>query len=343
MNKNLSEITPVLSQYHIKPNHIEQYGKVLKIYSHTGSFALKKIDAQHGMDFIRHVLTLYQRGYNRIVPIYPTMDHRFAVLEGNSIYYLMPWLDNLEKEGRFDKHQELFRELARLHFISVQEMEVDQDVRKGFYEKTIEQWEKEQVFMEEYIEKCEHEWYMSPFQLLFCTFYQDTTQALKYAREKLEQWDEEAKKLKKVRTVMIHGKVSLEHFLYDQRGYGYFTNFEDARQASPIHDLLPFLSRALNTYPRRSEDCLGWLETYFKYFPLKDDEMTLFKSYLAHPGAICRLVEEYFLNRNERKNELKYVRKLQHQYWQLKNTEYIIMKLEEKERNTKNSVVEELD
>ena len=55
-------------------------------------------------------------------------------------------------------------------------------------------------------------------------------------------------------------------------------------KSSPLHDLLPFLVKSLRGFPKRSEELVEWIYTYFKYFPLKEHEMHLFLSYLAHPG-----------------------------------------------------------
>ena len=88
----------VLRQYALQVEYIQDFGRVKKVYSDRGTFALKSISPHVGIDFIRNVQTLYQRGYNRIVPIYQTMDGRYAVLYHNKLYYLMPWLDNGDKQ-----------------------------------------------------------------------------------------------------------------------------------------------------------------------------------------------------------------------------------------------------
>ncbi|RYI31629.1 spore coat protein YsxE [Bacillus infantis] len=330
-SNRLAAVSPILKHYAVQPHFVEEYGRTRKIYSDKGVFALKKLKARHGTDFIRQVQSLYQRGYNRIVPIYPAADGRYAVLHDSELYYLMPWLANEEKENRFERHQQMFRELARLHTLSLKEVNVTSEERQEHYEKTMLAWEKETEFCEGFIEECERKQYMAPFELLFCLYYHDITQALKFSKGKLKDWHEKTKDDEKARTVIIHGKISTEHFLYDERGYGYFSNFEKSRQASPLHDLLPFLSRSLRSYPKRSDETVEWLYTYFKYMPFKQDEMLLFQSYLAHPGPVLREAETYHKNRGTA-NERKLVQQFQRQFWLLKNTEYIVMRIDEIER-----------
>lgn len=333
MSNPLKQIAPILTHYGVTPHFVESFGKVQRVYADKGVFALKKISPTHGSDFIRHIQYLYQKGYNRIVPIYPTLDGRYAIIYQNHLYYLMPWLSNEVKENRNERHQQMFRELARLHTLSVREVTINKEEKQEHYENTIHEWEKEEELLMGFLEQCESKWYMSPFELLFCLYYNDMNQALRFSTNKFKDWYEKTKDDEKARVVLSHGKLSTEHFIFDDRGYGYFTNFENSRQGSPMHDLLPFISRILKTYPKKCEECVDWLYTYFKYFPLREEELNLLLSYFAHPGYLLQAVEDY--NKSPNKHERKHVQKLQRHYWQLKNTEYIVMRIDEIERQKK--------
>lgn len=326
-------IDTILKHFAIKPHHYEKFGRVHKIHSDKGIFALKKISPYQGTEFIRHLQFLFQRGYNRIVPVYPTMDGRSAVLHNNSLYYLMPWLSNEIKEDRNSRHQQMFRELARLHTLSVQEVSINKEDKVRHYEKTIHEWERDEEFLEGYLDQCEGKVYMSPFELLFCLCYNHIKQAQSYSKDKFKKWYEKTEDEKKSRAVIAHGKLSVEHFICDEKGYGYFINFENSTQGSPLMDLLPFLSRSIKTFPKKCDECIDWIYIYLKYFPLREEEMLLFQSYFSHPSSIIRTVEAYYKAKGA--NEREFVQNLQRKYWLLKNTEYIIMRMEEMERQKK--------
>lgn len=332
-NQN-AEIEVVLQQYALEVRYIEDFGRIKKIYSDRGVFALKTISPHIGIDFIRNVQILYQRGYNRIVPVYQTMDGRYAVLLNNKLYYLMPWIENGDRSERDERQKQMFRELARMHTLSVKEIEVDKEERKSHYERTLHSWETEQQFLDEWIVSCERKWYMSPMEMIYCTYYSDFSQALKYSIKKFKEWFEQTKEEEKIRTVVTHGKVSLKHFLSDYRGYGYFINFESSRVAPPHFDLLPFIVKSTKTYPIQCDDCVNCLYHYLRYFPLKKDEMLLLQSYLAYPGYALDSVKKYVEQRGN-KTELDSVKDLQRQYWLLKNVEYIVMKVEDIENQKK--------
>ncbi|RID82127.1 spore coat protein YsxE [Peribacillus asahii] len=335
-----AETIAVLQQYALHIQYIEDFGRVKKIYSDRGVFALKSISPHVGIDFIRNVQTLYQRGYNRIVPIYQSKDGRYAVLHHNKLYYLMPWLESLESGERDVRHKQMFRELARMHSLSIKEIEVDKEDREAHYERTLQAWEAQQEFLDEWIVSCEKKWYMSPTEMMFCVYYNDISQALKYSIRKFKEWFEQTKEEEKVRTVVTHGKVSLKHFVSDNRGYGYFINFENSRVAPPHFDILPFLVRSMKTFPIQCNDCVDWLYNYIRYFPLKEDEMLLMQSYLAYPGSALDAVKNY-VERKGNKTELDSVKELQRQYWFLKNVEYVVMKIEEIENQKKAAAKEE--
>ncbi len=327
-SNRLEAVEPILKNYLVEPYFVENFGSVQKVYSNKGTFALKKMSPATGTDFIHHVHHLYQKGFNRIVPIYPTMDGRYAVLHENNLYYLMPWMPNDQKEDRQHKNHQLFRELARLHTLSAKEITVNKEERAEHYEKTIAQLEKHQEFLDGFIDECEKKTYMSPFELLYCLYYNEISQALRFSKTKFEEWYESTKDNDKARMVITHGKLSSEHFLFDDRGYGFFINFENARYGSPIHDLLPYLSRALNSSPKRNDDAIDWIYHYYKYFPFKADEKLLFYSYLAYPIPIIQVADKFY-RRQRPKNEMKFVRKLQYSYWHLKNSEYVVMRMTE--------------
>jgi spore coat protein YsxE len=326
----LKTVATLLKSYGLKPTFIESFGKIEKVYTNQGVYALKKINPHQGIDFIRYVQNLYQYGYNRIVPIYPTIDGRYGVLFEDELYYLMPWLANEEK-GDYAK---LFRELARLHTISAREIKVNTEERKSHYEKSIEELEREEEFLEGFIKECEKKIYMSPFELQFCTHYHTISHALSFSKRKLKEWYEETKENEKARIVIVHGNVTDDHFLYDQKGYGYFINFEKSTIGSPIHDLLPFMVRVLRGYPKQAEDLIEWLYTYFKFFPLKEEEMLLFQSYLSQPSFMIQRTEGLF-REGKNRNERKAVKKLQREYWLLKNIEYVVSRIDEIERQKK--------
>ncbi len=323
-----SVVRQYLENYQLRLEFYEEFGKVIKVYTNNGIFGVKSIPARKGVDFVKQIQALYQRGYNRIVPVFPAMDQRYGVIVGDQMWYLTPWLPDEVKGESEQRNKQMFRELARLHTLSVKDKEISSEEREDHYESTKSRWERQKSFLEEFVRMADNKWYMSPFELQYTAYHHDILQAMNYSVQKLNDWYEETKDDKKMRTVITHGKVSINHFLYSENGYGHFINMEEAGEAAPHFDLLPFVIGQLKTYPKQADDILELLSTYQQYFPWREGELVLFNSYLASPENCVRVVEEFFHKKSDL-TESALCRKLQTQYWLLKNAEYMIMKIEQ--------------
>ncbi|WP_191991712.1 spore coat protein YsxE [Bacillus aerolatus] len=317
----------IWKSYGLKPKHVETMGRVQKISTDAGQFALKRIPAARGMDFLFNMQKLYQAGYHRFVPVYPALDGRYGILEGSYIYYLMPWIESGRQEAQ-EAERKMLREAARLHLVSSADVRVSKAGREEQYERTSAVWERQEEQLEQFLLLAEKETYMSSFQLLFCLYYTEIRQAFFYAKEKLSEWKQATEEEEKARTVHVHGKLEPSHFLMDAGGGGYFINLEQSRRATPIHDLIPYFARTLDAFPEGSTSTRELFEYYTSFFPMKKGEKLLFQSYLAYPGAIYETIAAYFLSR-QKQNEFQYSRQLQKNYWQMKNIEYFITSLKE--------------
>jgi spore coat protein YsxE len=332
-DRMMADYGPILNEYGLKLQHAEPIGKVMKLFTDKGTFALKVLSESkfaHLMSFYQH---LTQKGYFRMIPMMRTLNGNGYVYKNGNIYYLMPWFQQMSSD-RNEHYIRLFKELARLHLYSVFERPIQNENIRKYYESLLKQWEAREKFFEEYIETCERKWYMSPLELQYCTYFNEIMQAMRFSKSKLDEWYETVKNKKKERFVFIHGNVSSQHFVYDEEGRGSFISLEKSRAASPIVDLLTFFYRQLKTYPYDCSECVDWFTTYNRHFPLKEEEKLLLICFLSQPEPIFRIIKDYSgQKRND--SERNYVRKLQKAYWLNKNIEFFIMRLMENEDKQK--------
>jgi spore coat protein YsxE len=313
----------VLQQYRLHADYIEDYGKVKKIYTKTGTFALKEIANSKELQSIH---TAYQIFNEKAIPLYRAHNGTPFVLYGERYYYLMPWFSNETGEERNERYFRFFRDLAQMHRKSLKEFEVKEEEAARYYEMIKKQWEAKREFLQSYVETCEDEWYMSPFQLQFCTYFHETMQAYWFAQTQLEKWYEKIKETKKWRIAVVHGNASLSHYLYDEKGNGYFLSFERARMDAPLSDVLQFFQKYLRTYPVMCDECVNWFFEYERIFTVRDEEMALFLSHLAQPEMIYQIVWQY-VNKSREMSEQQQISRLQKAYWTMKNLEYVIMRM----------------
>ena len=327
MNKHLNErYGPIIENYRLKPEYIKEFGNVAKIYTKDHVFALKTIRNDQSQEFLNTIFSLYNLGYRKMVPIYQTFDGNYLVRNQDNYYYLMPWLEDGGNEERTDHYKLMFKELANLHLFSSKDASIDKSELEQFYQSLTKKWDKRKIFLEQYIQRCEASWFMSPFELHFCTFYHETIQAIEFGKTKLDEWYEKVKEKETSRTVVTHGKVSIRHFMFDKSGSGSFISFENSKVAFPIYDLVSFYYRTLRTYPKQCDECIEWLETYQEVYPLSEEEQLLFLSLLSFPEPIYRSVKKH-INKTSQKNVRNDVKNLQKSYWLIKNVEYFVMRI----------------
>jgi spore coat protein YsxE len=327
----------LLKEYGIEVDYIEDLGSIKKIHSNHGMLALKKtkLPASHLLQYENNLKFLQYKGYGFAVPIYRTSAGAYFVFDQEqSAYYLMPWLVANDEEERNDHAFKLFKQLGELHSRTVKEEKMTSDNVEILLGELTAKWKSRKEELKLFVESCEDKIYMSPFELYYCTYFQEMMRASDFALRKLDEWNELITEKKKYRTVFTHGKPSFQHFLYNIEGQGMFINFENARHLPPIYDLLYFFYRSCKTYPIQTDDRFQWFQTYRKHFPLTEDELTLFIAQLSYPEKMYNVITTYRTNQQS-KSEIKHVQSLQRAYWQMKNIEFFlthIVMFEEKKK-----------
>ena len=325
------DIDVILKQYNLKSNHVETIGKVKKVSTSKGTYALKAIPENSDLKFVNTIESLYRKGYTSFVPIYKTVTGKYFVQNKHHFHYLMPWIAGDQDRQRDDRHEQLFSELARLQMATVNDHNIDDKELEQHYKELKSRWDERRKNLEAYIDNCERQIYMSPFELQFATYYHETMQACHFARSRLDEWYELVKEKKKFRAALTLGKVSTTHFLYDQKDKSYFSSYERAKMGPPFNDLVGFYYKSLRSYPVTSDESYQWFTTYTNRFPLEDEEIQLFLSYLAYPEPIYRCVENYVKNRKG-KSEFTHVKQLQRAYWLNKNIEFLASRIHREEQ-----------
>ena len=320
----LEQYETILLKYRLRADYIEDYGKVKKVFTPSGVFALKQFPNFNRWHSLANVHRLLQ---GKAIPIYPTSDGRYFIAAGDDVYYLMPWIFEQE-EQRSEKHLKMFRDLAHIHQSTIKEIEVKEEDITNFYNTVKKQREKRRDFLQSYVEACEDEWYMSPFQLQFCTFFHETMRAYWFSITQLENWYEKIKEVKKCRVAVVHGRPSLSHYVHDKQGNGYFLSFERSHVAPPLSDIICFFRQYLHSLPIRCDECISWIVEYDNVFSSREEEKNLFLSYFSEPLMIYRLVANYAKTKGKRV-EREHVARLQRAYWEMKNIEYVIGRLGE--------------
>ncbi|HET7658581.1 MAG TPA: hypothetical protein VFK37_09830 [Bacillales bacterium] len=298
----------ILYEYGVNPSRVEDYGKVKKIYSNRGIYALKEtqLSAEERSRFIHLLKRLQHLGFDRYAAPYLTRNgDSIAIYEGKT-YYLMPWLTEAEP-GILSKEERLIEVGAVLHSLTEKELTYSGENIEASFEGLDKRLAAHVLEIEQFAKKAEEQIYFSPFELAFLSHFSTAMKAAEFSRHHLNSWLRHIKDQERFRVVLCHGKLTTNHLIN-----GDLLNFEHAVLDSPVRDLATLFRTSLMKFPHDTMDePFDWLRTYEERFPLRKEEKILLGAYLTFPETVCMAVREYE-SRAKTEGELVQVEKLEY-------------------------------
>ncbi|MDF2945526.1 MAG: ysxE [Bacillales bacterium] len=330
--EDLEVVKKVLSLYHIQARYIEKIGKVYKVFTPYGNYALKKYNqnSRNPNDLIQTVSHLYVKGFQSIAPIFRAFRGEFLVDDESGTYYLMPWYEEGHNIDAPNRYEQMFRQLAQLHNKTVENKSVNETEVDSYLAPFRKNLEVIDETLSEFLNHCESKIYMSPSQLQFCSIYNKTKQAVDFSNDRIDKWESWMKDAEESRVVLNHGDLSLKHYVVDRVGHGYFINFEKSTIASPVNDLVYVTRQVVNDLPIYNDTKWTWLNNYFSNFKWSKGERHLYLANISTPFLLYNYTQDL---RSRSNTELESIKTLQNIYWQMVNSEYIVSKILEIERN----------
>ena len=89
-----------------------------------------------------------------------------------------------------------FRHLERCIKTVKEETYTEEDLEKH-YTSISDRWENDGEMLEEFLVESESKWYMSPFELQYCTYYHHVMRAREFATKQLNEWNDAMKEKRK--------------------------------------------------------------------------------------------------------------------------------------------------
>lgn len=333
----------ILKRYKIIPDYVEDFGKIKKVYTKNGIFALKQVqfNEEQRTQFMNTIQSLHGKGYRHVIPIYQTIKGNYLIRYNHKEYYVMPWIEN--NQARYeDSYGDILKEAARLHALTEVKGPANQSNFQHFFDKSKIKIDKRKLDYERFIEKCERKIYMSPFELLFCTYFMQLIRMEDEALRHLENWFEAVKEKKQDRVAICHGNLSPGHLLYDESGHSYLINFERTYTASPIYDLHDFFKKLFYHYPQKAKLGPNLYMQYNRNNHLMEDEKLLLFYYLTQTENINQIIQRY--QSHSSLSERKMTATLQRSIWKMQAAQTLVSQVNEatqQEYNTTNDTESE--
>ncbi|GAA0355202.1 phosphotransferase [Bacillus horti] len=291
------KIEIVVREYGLHPHRIENIGKVQKLHTQRGNFALKKMQTEpQQVEFVQRIISkLGEKQYSQLLfPVCNQFGDSFIQIGGDT-YYLTPWVeDKIEFKYRADWEEKMLMALAHLHSLSI-DTGIERNTPHSLpTTRLIDRWSSRLKKMEEVRSFAQDRELQSPVEAIFLTHFDYLTELSQRAIDYLKQWEDKADLSKSSQTVLCHGHVYRNHVLQSKENQFYLINFDYASFDSPAKDLALFFRRHQETAFGAEGVAIEWLAKYEEAFQLARADKILLAIFLLFPERVFKEMENYY-------------------------------------------------
>ena len=196
----------------------------------------------------------------------------------DSDYKLIEYIESINMPDE-QKLLDLINLVALLHAKTTFFKEIDNDKYKKIYEDIANNIYYLNNYYDDLLKVIETKVFMSPSEYLLARNISFFYEALSFCERRLQEWYELIKTKEKVRQVVLHNNLSLEHILRNNNAY--LISWDKSKIDIPIFDLYKLYRRCGRNY-----DFSEILHHYEKIYPLLKEERELFFILIALPPKL---------------------------------------------------------
>ena len=214
-----------------------------------------------------------------------SFDYFPEILNEDDEYIYYRYINDID-EPREQKMVDLVNLVSLLHNKTTFYKEVDIDNYKYIYESISKEIEDTYSYYNIVMDNIESEVYMSPSNYLIARNITIIYNALRYSKRNIDRWYKMIENSRKLRVVMTHNNLSLDHYLKNDRPY--LISFDRARIDMPLNDLVSLYKKHYLDF-----EFSDLLKIYLSKYPLSESEMILFLTIISIPDKIPNNDSEY--------------------------------------------------
>lgn len=235
---------------------------------------------------------IIKRKNNNIKDIYNYLNSRSfdyypKLISEDNNYNMFEYIEDY-KEPYEQKTLDMMSLLSLLHSKTTFYKEIDYEDYKYIYESTITLINDNYNYYNIMLENIENQIYMSPSSYLLARNITKIFNSLNYCRSNIDKWYEMVKDKNKVRMVLIHNNLELDHYIKKDKPY--FISWDKSKIDMPIIDLYVFYRKHYLNF-----DFYELFKYYESRYPLLEEERLLLFIYLSIPDKIELDSNEYNL------------------------------------------------
>lgn len=260
----MKKINKLLRTLDIKPIHYEKKGNALMVTTKDHKYVIKK-NSNPIYDYLNQ-RTFHYYPNTRMVEDYEVADYIEESMIPND-----------------QKILDMTSLIALLHVKTTHYKSIEEYGYQDIYETIKGNLEYLKSQYDEAMDRIESEIFMSPSSYLLARHITSIYNMIKFCSDSIETWYNKVKEEKKIRLVILHNNLSLEHFFNDK-----LISWNKAKIGPPIFDLYKFYK---NTYtPFVWEEIM---KNYLAGYPLKEEELELFYIMISMPTPLEFTQSEY--------------------------------------------------
>ncbi|MGN1357895.1 MAG: hypothetical protein ACI4WU_00865 [Bacilli bacterium] len=214
-----------------------------------------------------------------------SFDYFPEVLNEDDEYIYYRYINDID-EPREQKMVDLVNLVSLLHNKTTFYKEVDIDNYKYIYESISKEIDDTYSYYNIVMDNIESEVYMSPSNYLIARNITIIYNALRYSKRNIDRWYKMIENSRKLRVVMTHNNLSLDHYLKNDRPY--LISFDRARIDMPLNDLVSLYKKHYLDF-----EFSDLFKIYLSKYPLSESEMMLFLTIISIPDKIPNNDSEY--------------------------------------------------
>lgn len=199
------------------------------------------------------------------------------IIEKNNDYIITDYIEEIETPDE-QKILDLIDLVSLLHYKTTYYKDIDEDEYKKIYEDIKNNIDHLFSYYNELVDIIINNEYYSPSQIYLLSNISILFSSLNYSNGELDKWLNLIENKKRMRYVILHNNLSLDHFLKNDKSY--LISFDKSIIDIPIFDLYKLYKR----YPKF--DFYPIFKKYEKNYKLYDDERLLLFILISLPDKI---------------------------------------------------------
>lgn len=260
----MNNLRETIKNHNLKVNKITIKKGATILTTPEGKFVLKK-KKRDDLDLIYNYLR--SRSFEYFPKKYSDLD-----------YDIYDYVDDA-LEPKEQKIEGLIYLIGLLHSKTTFYKEIDTEDYKYIYEEVNRQIDNSFNYLNTLMENITKETYMSPASYLLARNITNLYRSLDKSKNLIETWHHKVEGKRKIRYVNIHGNLSMDHYLKNDRPY--LISWDNSKIDFPIYDIITLYKNHYLDF-----DFGEILKIYESKYPLLDEEKDLMFALLLLPRPI---------------------------------------------------------